>query len=51
MKEKINFVGEPEGKRPLSRSRRGLDDIKMNLTEIGLEAWNGVGLVQDRYQW
>jgi hypothetical protein len=32
-----NFVGESKGKWPLSRSRRVLEDIKMNLTEIGLD--------------
>jgi hypothetical protein len=34
------FVGKPEGKRPLGRTRRSLeDDIKMDLREIG---WDGI---------
>jgi hypothetical protein len=34
------LVGKPEGKRPLGRSRRRwVDNIKMDLTEIG---WDGV---------
>jgi hypothetical protein len=34
------LVGKPEGKRPLGRpSRRWVDNIKMDLTEIG---WDGV---------
>jgi hypothetical protein len=34
------FVGNPEGKRPLGRSRRRwLDNIKMDLREI---RWDGV---------
>jgi hypothetical protein len=34
------LVGKPEGKRPLERPRRRwLDNIKMDLREIG---WNGV---------
>jgi hypothetical protein len=35
------FVGKPEGKRPLRRVRhRWVDNIKLNLREIG---WNGMG--------
>jgi hypothetical protein len=45
-------VGKPEGKRPLGRPRwRWVDNIKMDLGEIG---WGGVdwnGLVQDRDKW
>jgi hypothetical protein len=44
------LVGKPEGKRPLGR-RRWVDNIKMDLREIG---WNGVDwiyLAQDRDQW
>jgi hypothetical protein len=29
------LVGIPEGKRPLGRSRRRVDNIKMDLREIG----------------
>jgi hypothetical protein len=46
------LVGKPEGKRPLGRPRcRWVDNIKMELREIG---WDGVGwidLAQDRDQW
>jgi hypothetical protein len=45
-------VGKPEGKRPLGRPRRRwVDNIKMDLREIG---WDGVGwmyMAQDRDQW
>jgi hypothetical protein len=46
------LVRKPEGKRPLERPRpRCVNDIRMNLREIG---WEGVGwmlLAQDREQW
>jgi hypothetical protein len=46
------LVGKPEGKTPLGRRRRRwVDNIKMNLREIG---WNGVDwidMAQDRDQW
>jgi hypothetical protein len=46
------LVGKPEGKRPLGRSRhRWIDDIKMDLLEIGLSVVDWIGLAQDRYSW
>ena len=37
------LVGKPEGKRPLVRSRRSWEDnIKMDLQELGCEAWTGL---------
>jgi hypothetical protein len=56
MGEKRNMyrllVGKPEGKRPLGRPRRGwIDNIKMDLLEIGLGVVGWFGLVQDRYRW
>jgi hypothetical protein len=46
------LVGKPEGKRPLGRPRRRwVENIKMDLREIG---WDGVDwndLAQDRDQW
>jgi hypothetical protein len=52
MGEKMNvnrlFVGNPEGKRPLGRPRRRwIDNIKMDLLEIGVSVvdWIGVALV------
>jgi hypothetical protein len=46
------LVGNPEGKRPLRRPRyRCIDNIKMDLVEIGLSVVDWVGLAQDRYRW
>jgi hypothetical protein len=46
------LVGNPEGKRPLGRPRcRWIDNIKMNLLEIGWNVVDWIGLAQDRYRW
>jgi hypothetical protein len=46
------LVGKPEGKRPLGRPRRRwIDNIKMELLEIGVSVVDWIGLVQDRYRW
>jgi predicted small integral membrane protein len=46
------LVGKPEGKRPLGRPRRRwIDNIKMNLLEIGFIVVGWIGLDQDRYRW
>jgi hypothetical protein len=46
------LVGMPEGKRPLGRlRRRWMDNIKMDLLEIGLSVVDWVGLAEDRYRW
>jgi hypothetical protein len=46
------LVGKPEGKRPLGRPRhRWMDNIKMELLEIGLSVVDWIGLAQDRYRW
>jgi hypothetical protein len=46
------LVGKPEGKRPLGRlRRRWIDNIKMDLLEIGVSAVDWIGLAQDRYRW
>jgi hypothetical protein len=46
------LVGKPEGKRPLGRSRRRwIDNIEMDLLEIGLSVVDWIGLAQDRYRW
>jgi hypothetical protein len=46
------LVRKPEGKRPLGRPKcRWIDNIKMDLVEIG---WGGVdwaGLAEDRDKW
>jgi hypothetical protein len=45
------LVGKPEGKRPLGRARRRwIDNIKMDLLEIGLNVVNWIVLAQDRYR-
>jgi hypothetical protein len=44
------LVGKPEGKRPLGRPRcRWIDNIKMDLLEIGFSVVDWIGLAQDRY--
>jgi hypothetical protein len=46
------LVGKPEGKKPLGRPRlRCMDNIKMDLLEIGLGVVDWTGLPQDRYRW
>jgi hypothetical protein len=46
------LVGKREGKRPLGRLRhRWIDNIKMDLLEIGLNIVDWIGLAQDRYRW
>jgi hypothetical protein len=46
------LVGMSEGKRPLGRPRlRWEDNIKMDLTEIGIDGPNWIRLAQDRVQW
>jgi hypothetical protein len=47
-----NKVGKPEGKRPLGRPRRRwVDNIKMDLREIGWDGVDWIELAQDRDQW
>jgi hypothetical protein len=46
------LVGKPEGKRSLGRPRRRqIDNIKMDLLEIGLNVVDWIGLAQDRCRW
>jgi hypothetical protein len=46
------LVVKPEGKRPLGRPRcRWVDNIKMNLLEIGWGGVDWIGLAQDRDNW
>jgi hypothetical protein len=46
------LVGKAEGKRPLGRPRRRwINNIKMDLLEIGLSVVDWIGLAQDRYRW
>jgi hypothetical protein len=46
------LVGKPERKRPLGRPRsRWMDNIMMDLLEIGLSVLDWIGFAQDRYRW
>jgi hypothetical protein len=46
------LVGKPEGKRLLGRPRhRWIDNIKMDLLEIGLNVVDWIGLARDRDRW
>jgi hypothetical protein len=51
--EKMNayriLVGEPEGKRPLGKPRRRwMNNIKMDLREIGWDGMDWINLSEDR---
>ena len=48
-----NFlVGKPDGKRPLERPRhRWVDNIKMDLEEVGRDCGDWMELAQDRDGW
>jgi hypothetical protein len=46
------LVGKPEGNRRLGRRRhRWVDNIKMDLREIGWDGMDGIDLAQDTDQW
>jgi hypothetical protein len=55
MEEKNTYkflVGKPERKRPLGRSRcRWVDNIMMNLGDIGWGGVDWIGLAQDKDKW
>jgi hypothetical protein len=56
MGEKRNMyrllAGKSEGKKPLGRPRRRwMDNIKMDVLEIGLNVVDWIGLAQDTYKW
>ena len=46
------LVGKPEGKTPLGRPRRRwVDNIRMDLQEVGCGYVDWIGLAQDRDRW
>jgi len=46
------LVGKPEGRRPLGRPRRRwVDNIRMDLQEVGCGYLDWIGLAQDRDRW
>jgi len=46
------LVGKLEGKRPMGRpKRRWVDNIRMDLQEVGCGYMNWIGLAQDRDRW
>jgi hypothetical protein len=46
------LVGKPEGKRPLGRPRRmWVNNIKMDIEEIGWYGVDWIDMAQDREQW
>jgi hypothetical protein len=46
------LVGKPEEKRPLGRPRRRwVDNIRMDLREVGWGGVDWIGLAKDRNRW
>jgi hypothetical protein len=46
------LAGKPEGKRPLGRSRcRWVDNIKLDLGDVGWGDVDWIGLAKDRNRW
>jgi hypothetical protein len=46
------LAGKPKGRRPLGRpKRRWLDNIRMDLVEVGWGDLDWIGLAQDREKW
>ena len=46
------LMGKPEGRRPMGRPRRGwVNNIRMDLQEVGCWYMDWIGLAQDRDRW
>jgi hypothetical protein len=46
------FMGKPDGKKPLGRTRRRWEDnIRLDLQEVGCGGMDWIGLAQDRFRW
>jgi len=46
------LVGEPEGRRPLGRPRRRwVDNIRLDIQEVGCGYMDWIGLAQNRDRW
>ena len=46
------LLGKPEGRRPLGRPRRRwVDNIRMDLQEVGCGYKDWIGLTKDRDRW
>jgi hypothetical protein len=46
------LVGKPDGKRPLGRPRcRWVNNIRMDLVEVGWGVVDWIGLAKDRNRW
>jgi len=46
------LLGKPEGKRPMgTHRRRWVDNIRMDLQEVGCGYMDWIGLAQDRERW
>ena len=51
-KRPLIYIYKPEGKRPLGRPRRRwVDNIRMDLQEVGCGYVDWIGLAQDRGRW
>jgi hypothetical protein len=51
-KRKLALVGKPEGKRQLGKPRRRwVDNIRMDLGEVGRGDVDWIGLAKDRNRW
>jgi hypothetical protein len=47
-----SLIGKPEGKSPLGRPRcRWVDNIRLDLVQVGCSDVDWIGLAQDRDRW